>query len=384
MEFKSVKSVDATEKSTQEIEQELVAKHEKEQGTEQKEEIAKVSLAEDKTEEPVNQEEPVAESKSEEKEEVIEEKPVELDDEIVLSHIRKKFGKEELSYDDLLQKEVVEKELSKDLEALRKYKQETGRGIEDFVKLNRDFDNESPDAIIAEYISTQNPEFDRDDVSFEMSRNFSFDEDEDEEVEIRSKKIAKKKMLAEARRFFNDQKEKYKAPLESRDGFIPNEDKELFEQYKQSTKQQEANKEDITRRSEHFSKKTNELFSKNFEGFGYEVGEEKVTFKVNDVDKVKDVQSDAMNFINKHLDENGLLKDANAYHKALNAAMNPDALFKFAYEKGAADAITKDAKEAKNVDMKAKSTQQKVSEPQKYRVVNPGSGNRLVIKSKNK
>ena len=40
MEFKSVKSVDATEKSTQEIEQELVAKHEEEQGTEQKEEIA--------------------------------------------------------------------------------------------------------------------------------------------------------------------------------------------------------------------------------------------------------------------------------------------------------------------------------------------------------
>jgi len=377
MEFKSVKSVDATEKSTQEIEQELVAKHEKEQGTEQKEEIAKVSLAEDKTEEPVNQEEPVAENKSEEKEEVIEEKPVELDDEIVLSHIRKKFGKEELSYDDLLQKEVVEKELSKDLEALRKYKQETGRGIEDF-------DNESPDAIIAEYISTQNPEFDRDDVSFEMEQKFSFDDEIDDDVEIRSKKIAKKKMLAEARKFFNNQKEKYKAPLESRDGFISNEDKELFEQYKQSTKQQEANKEDIKRRSEHFSKKTNELFSKNFEGFGYQVGEEKVTFKINDVDKIKDVQSDAMNFINKHLDENGLLKDANAYHKALNAAMNPDALFKFAYEKGAADAITKDAKEAKNVDMKAKPTQQKVSEPQKYRVVNPGSGNRLVIKSRNK
>ncbi len=379
MEFKSVKSVDAIEKSTQEIEQELVAKHEEEQGTEQKEEIAKVSLAEDKTEE-----EPVAENKTEEKEEVVEEKPVELDDEIVLSHIRKKFGKEELSYDDLLQKEVVEKELSEDLETLRKYKQETGRGIEDFVKLNRNFDNDSPDAIISEYISAQNPEFDRDDVSFEMEQKFNFDDEIDDDVEIRSKKIAKKKMLAEARKFFNDQKEKYKAPLESRDGFISNEDKELFEQYKQSTKQQEANKEDITRRSEHFSKKTNELFSKNFEGFGYEVGEEKVTFKINDVDKVKDVQSDAMNFINRHLDKDGLLKDANAYHKALNAAMDPDALFKFAYEKGAADAITKDAKEAKNVDMKAKSTQQNVSEPQKYRVVNPGSGNRLVIKSKNK
>ena len=35
MKFKSVKTVDSVEKSTQEIEQELVAKHEKEQGIEQ-------------------------------------------------------------------------------------------------------------------------------------------------------------------------------------------------------------------------------------------------------------------------------------------------------------------------------------------------------------
>ena len=351
------------EKGTQQVEAELLAKHESQQENVEAE-TAPVEI-EATTEAPA-------------------EANKEIDDDSVLSYIKNRYNKDITSVDELFETTNGNEELPEDVATFLKYKQDTGRGIDDFVKLNRNFDNESPDAIIAEYISTQNPEFDRDDVSFEMSRNFSFDEDEDEEVEIRSKKIAKKKMLAEARRFFNDQKEKYKAPLESRDGFIPNEDKELFEQYKQSTKQQEANKEDITKRSEHFSKKTNELFSKNFDGFGYEVGEEKVTFKVNDVDKVKDVQSDAMNFINKHLDENGLLKDANAYHKALNAAMDPDALFKFAYEKGAADAITKDAKEAKNVDMKAKSTQQKVSEPQKYRVVNPGSGNRLVIKSKNK
>jgi hypothetical protein len=375
MEFKSVKSVDATEKSTQEIEQELVTKHEEEQGIKQEEEVLKVSLKE---------EAPVIEEKSQENEEVVEEKPIELDDESVLSHIRKKFGKEELSYDDLLQKEIVEKELSEDLEALRKYKQETGRGIEDFVKLNRSFEDESPEAIIAEYISTQNPEFDKDDVSFEMEQKFSFDDDLDEEVEIRSKKIAKKKMLAEATRFFNDEKEKYKAPLESRDGFISDEDKNLFEKYKQSAKQENESKDNAQKRSEHFSVKTNELFSKNFEGFGYEVGEEKVTLKISDVESVKNAQSDAMNFINKHLDENGMLKDANAYHKALNAAMDPDALFKFAYEKGAADAITKDVKEAKNVDMKAKTTGQNVSTEKKFRVVNPDSGNRLVIKSRNK
>ena len=247
MEFKSVKIVDSEEKSTQEIEQDLVAKHEKEQGIEQNDGVEKIVLKQEVSNPDVTSEEEEVNT------------PVELDDESVLSHIRKKFGREELSYDDLLQKEIVEKELSEDIEALRKYKQETGRGIEDFVKLNRNLDNESPDAMIAEYILSENPEFDEEDVAFEMEREFSYDDDLDDE---------------------------------------------------------------------------------------------NITFKVSDINATKEVQSNAGNFVNKHLDENGMLKDANAYHKALNAAMDPDALFKFAYEKGAADAITKDVKEAKNVDMR--------------------------------
>ena len=92
-----------------------------------------------------------------------------------------------------------------------------------------------------------------------------------------------------------------------------------------------------------------------------------------------------MNFIGKHLDENGMLKDANAYHKALNAAMDPDALFKFAYEKGAADAIEKDTMEAKNIEMKARSSNQVVNEGSRVREVNASHGSGLRIKSsKNK
>ena len=179
----------------------------------------------------INTTEAVIENKEEESSAEVK---TELDDEIVLSHIRKRFNRDDISYDNLLQKEIVEADLPEDLEALRRYKKETGRGISDFVKLNRDIDSEDPDAIIAEYISTSNPEFDREDIEFEMDTKFSYDEDMDDERDIRSKKLAKKKTLAEAKKFFTEQKEKYRAPLESREGFIHESEKELYSRYKSS------------------------------------------------------------------------------------------------------------------------------------------------------
>jgi len=374
MGFTSVKEVGFEEKSAVELEQELVAKREQELGIENNDNVEKVII---NTDPPVGTEEKVINTA-----EVIE---PEIDDEIVLSHIRKKYNREDLSYENLLQEKIVEKELPEDIEALRRYKQETGRGIEDFVKLNRNIDAEDPDAIIAEYIALENPEYDREDIEFEMSREFSYDEDMDDEDEIKAKKIAKKKKLSLARKTLNEQKEKYRAPLESRDGFIPEDEKEAYSRFKQNTQAQNEEQEKSIRKKEHFSSKTNELFSNNFEGFGYKVGEKQITFKVNDVETVKNVQSDAMNFIGKHLDENGMLKDATAYHKALNAAMDPDALFKFAYEKGGADAIERDTREAKNIDMEARRTGQVIKDSPKVREVNASHGSKLVIKSnKNK
>ena len=384
-EFKSVKVVGFEEKSTQEIEQELLAKHEG-KGTETEPEVKKIKLKDLSRPDATVVE--VAEEKAEVIEDKVEEVKViapEIDDDIVLSHIRKKFGRDTLSYDDLLQEKIVEKELSEDVEAFRKYKQDTGRGIEDFAKLNRNFENDSPEAIIAEYKALTNPHFDADDIAFEMEDQFSFDEDLDDEREIKAKKIAKKKTLAEATKYLNEQKEMYKVSLESKDGFISDADRESYEQYKENTKRSSEQSESTQKKKEHFSSKTNELFSSNFEGFGYKVGENNITYKVGDVDSVKNVQSDAMNFINKHLDENGLLKDADKYHKALNAAMDPDALFKFAYEKGAADAITKDAKEAKQIDMKANSAGSSTTKSgTTVRSLSNDHGNRLVILNRNK
>jgi len=67
---------------------------------------------------------------------------------------------------------------------------------------------------------------------------------------------------------------------------------------------------------------------------------------------VKDTQSDINNFIGKFLDNNGQMSDEAGYHKALYAAMNPDAVAKHFYEQGKADALKTSINESKNIDMK--------------------------------
>jgi hypothetical protein len=97
-------------------------------------------------------------------------------------------------------------------------------------------------------------------------------------------------------------------------------------------------------------------------------------------------QSNLSNFVNKFLNEEGYLKDAEVFHRAIAVASNPEKFAKFFYEKGKAEAVDGIAKESKNIDMvrqapqvtnKAEGLQVRASEPS-------GFGNRLVIKSKNK
>ena len=45
---------------------------------------------------------------------------------------------------------------------------------------------------------------------------YKFDVELDDESTVKKAKIAKKRVLAEAKKYFNSQKEQYKMPLESR------------------------------------------------------------------------------------------------------------------------------------------------------------------------
>ena len=147
MELK-VRAVEAVEeKSVQEVEQELLDKHEEKliEDDNQVENTPQIKMdfAEGKSEE-TNTE---AKKTSEETPEPVQE-PAELSEEDVLSYIGKRYGREINSLDELSAAREEAEELPEDVASYFKYKKETGRGIEDYVRLQKDFSAMNPDALL--------------------------------------------------------------------------------------------------------------------------------------------------------------------------------------------------------------------------------------------
>jgi hypothetical protein len=354
-----VRTVDFEEKSLQELETELVEGHEK-------------SITEEKTE--------VIEDKIEDNVEQTSTTEFSIDDDTVLSHIRTKYNKEVNSIDDLFQEKVIQEELEEDVAAFRKYKRETGRGIEDFVRLNKDFDSMDPERLLADFYKENGD--DDEDVEYKLSK-LNFDEDYDSDQDIKEKKLAKKQELKKAKKYFNDLKEQYKVPLESRESFVPQDEKEEFESFKAYKSNESKALEEQQKKSEYFRQKTEELFSSNFEGFGFNIDDNtKVVYKPGEANDILAQQSNLNNFISKFLDENGYLKNAEMFHKAIALAMDPEKTAKFFYEKGKADAVTNFDKESKNIDMTRNSTTITPKSGFQVRAIEDGYDGRLKIKKR--
>ena len=365
MEIK-VKSLDSTEsKSVQEVEKELLEKHEEKfEDSADKEEVANVEAT---TEETTPTEEPQTESS--------------LTDEEVLSYIGKRYGKDINSFDELMTERETSEELPEDVASYFKYKKDTGRGMDDYVKLQRDFDSMEDDALLAEYYMTTEEGLNTYDVQ-DMMDEFSYDEDIDEDKFIRKQKLAKKKEIAKARKFFTEQKEMYKQPLESSTVGMSEQAKKQQEEYKQYLDDAKSYQEENKRKSEWFEKKTNEVFNTEFKGFEFTLGDKNITYSPGDAAELKKAQNDLSNFYNKYLDDKGLISDAAGYHRALSIAMNPDKFAKFFYEQGQAAAVDDVMRKQKNVSMTTRKAPETTTKGgMKIRSVNPDSGRGLKIRS---
>jgi hypothetical protein len=354
-----VKLVDFEEKSVQEIEQQLLDQHEQKMA----EDVAPVE--ETHIEEP-----PVVESPQ-------------FGDNDVLSYLKTKFNKEVNSLDELFTERPQQELLPEDVNAFLKFKKDTGRGLEDFYRVNQDFSKVNPERLLADYMRETNPDFDDEDIAFEYESKFGYDEEMDDEKEIKRKKLALKKELGKASKYFEEQKEKYKAPLESRmEAAIPAEDKEALESYKQYISQSTAMQQEQAKKSEYFMNKTNELFSDEFKGFDFKVGDKEVSYKPGTPEQLKAQQTDISKFFTNFVDENGYIKDAKQYHKTIAAAMNPDAMAKFFYDMGKADAIDDSVRQSKNIDMSVRNAPQNIDKGGfKVTALDSDHGNRLKIKS---
>lgn len=272
-----------------------------------------------------------------------------LSEDKILSFFNKRYNKDIKSFDELLEERSNKEEMPEDVTAFLKYKRETGRGLKDYMKLQEDFDSMDPDKLLREYFIATEEGLDEEDIDV-MMEEFSFDEDVDDESDIKKAKIAKKKAIAKAKSYFNDVKEKYKQPLES-SSVVPDSEKEEFEAYKQYLAQAKTLEEEHERKRNWFQKKTDEVFSDTFKGFEFKIDGKSLVYIPGDANDVKKVQMTPTNFINKFLDENGLMKDAHGYHRSLAVAMNPERFAKFFYEQGVSDATESVTKKIKNVNM---------------------------------
>jgi len=360
-EFKVRDLGEVESKSVQEVEKELLEKHEQQMKEE-----------EQATQEPVTNEETPAE-----------EQKFEIKDEDVLSHIKDRYGKEINSLDELFSERESSPELPEDVEAFFKYKKETGRGLNDFMQLNKNYDEMDSDVLLADYYRQTEEGLDEDDINDLIDSKFGYDEDLDDESIVKKQKLAKKRELNKAKKFFKEQQEAYKVPLESSKEPADAKYDEELRSYRDKMKEAESVEAENQKKREWFSKKTDELFSDEFKGFEFNVNDEKITFKPADAAELKNSQQSPMNFINKYIGEDGLLKDAAGYHRALSMAMNPDKFAKFFYEQGQAAAVDGMAKKSKNIDMDTRRAPEVTKKGgMQVRSVSQDSGRGLKIRSK--
>ena len=178
MEIKVREVNELESKSVQEVEQELLKKHEAE----------------------VNGDTPA-------QEETTVEEPAGLSEDDVRSFLSERYGREINSLDELNEARETAPELPEDVAAYYKYKQETGRGLEDFIKVNRNLDEADGDSLLKEYLLITEDGLDAEDVEMMMD-DYKYDEDLDDEADIKKAKLAKKKAIAKAKKYFAEQKEK--------------------------------------------------------------------------------------------------------------------------------------------------------------------------------
>jgi hypothetical protein len=251
------------------------------------------------------------------------------------------------------------KDLPEDIQKLVNFMEETGGDLNDYVKLNRDYDKLDDKELLREYYKQTKPHLNTEEINFLMEDQFSYDEEQDDERDIRRKKLALKEQVASAKSHLDGQKSKYYEEIKA-GSKLTTEQQKAIDFFNRYNKESEANQKTSEKHQSIFLNKTEQVFNDKFKGFEYNVGDKKYRFNVNNANEIKSAQSDINNFVKKFLDKNNEMSDAKGYHKSLYTAMNADAVAKHFYEQGKADAMKESIAKAKNVDMNPRQSHGKI------------------------
>tara|TARA_X000000368_G_scaffold349063_1_gene289036 strand:+ start:529 stop:1716 length:1188 start_codon:yes stop_codon:yes gene_type:complete len=360
------------------------------------ESITKVDLRETPTEETT--EEPVEEAPREEQKEESQTETQESEEsnQLTLEEIIEDEEGEEVKEEEkpieeeTTKKEVVEEpvettpeiELPENIQKVVDFMNETGGTLEDYVKINQDYSKIEDSSLLYEYYTQTKSHLSKDEIDFLIDDNFSFDEEIDEPKDIKRKKLAYKEEIAKAKSHLEGLKGKYyeEVKLGSK---LSKDQQEAVQFYNTYNTEQSEMQKTQEKQTVHFNNETNKVFSENFKGFEFKVGEnKKYRFNIKDKQLVKDKHSDMVNVFNKYISEDNLLQNAEGYHKALFVADNADEVANHFYEQGRADAIKQLNAESKNVNMDPRKTNIVESGGVKVRAISGDDSSKLRVKIK--
>ena len=274
-------------------------------------------------------------------------------------------------------------ELPENIQKVVDFMNETSGTLEDYVKLNKNYEDLDESQLLREYYANTKPHLDEEDIDFLMEDKFLYDEDLDEERDIRRKKLARREELAKAKNHLTGLKDKYYQEIKGGARLAP-EQKKAVEFFNRYTKENETATQLAEKQVQTFLKKTESVFNNDFKGFDYQVGDKKFRFKVKDAPTIKETQSDINNFVKKFLDKDNQMSDAAGYHKGLFTAMNADSIANHFYEQGKADAMKTSMSNSKNIQMGARGVHEDVKTSNGWAVRSVdsgGSGSKLRIKT---
>ena len=316
-----------------------------------------------------------------------EEQPVQNEEQPVLEEIIEEEVQEQTEQltedvaEAIAEQEETGVELPENIQKVVDFMNETGGTLEDYVRLNQDYSQLNETQLLREYYENTRPHLDKEEIDFLMEDNFAFDEELDEERDIRKKKIAYKEELAKAKTHLDGLKSKYYEEIKAGSRLNPEQQKavEFFNRYNKENA--EASKI-AEKQKQVFLNQTNNVFSNDFKGFDYQVGDKKYRFNVKNAGEIKETQSDINNFVKKFLNDKNEMSDAKGYHKSLFTAMNADKIAQHFYEQGKADAMKESMARTKNVNMDARGVHEKVTSSNgwKVRSINGQDTSKLKIK----
>ena len=241
--------------------------------------------------------------------------------------------------------------LPENIQKLVSFMKETCGTIEDYARLNTDYSKVKGEVLLKEYYKKARPHLDDEEIQFLMEEQFSYDEELDDERDIRKKRLAFKEEVARAQGYFEEVKLKYYDEIKLKPS-INKDQQEAYEFFNRYKKDQERSEQLHSK----FKEDTQKLFSNEFKGFEFNLGEKTLRYNVQNPNAVVEKQSNISNIIKKFLNENGEVTDVKGYHKAMYVADNSDTIMKQIYEQGKADGIKEVMAKSNNIANEPRTT----------------------------